>query len=116
LADDALRGRNTPSPGLEVAAAYIASEFRRMGLEPAGDNGTYLQRYPFITRVLDTEAAAVELRAGDTRTTLTYAVDTYVSPGQPATAESQVVYAGSIVDPAHGDALQIGRASCRERV
>lgn len=106
LADDALRGRNTPSPGLEVAAAYIASEFRRMGLEPAGDNGTYLQRYPFITRVLDTEAAAVELRAGDTRTTLTYAVDTYVSPGRPATAESQVVYAGSIVDPAHGDALR----------
>ena len=47
LADDALRGRDTPSPGLEVAAAYIASEFRRFGLEPAGDSGSYLQRWPF---------------------------------------------------------------------
>jgi hypothetical protein len=47
LADDALRGRDTPSPGLEVAAAYIASEFRSFGLKPAGDSGSYLQRWPF---------------------------------------------------------------------
>lgn len=47
LADDALRGRNTPSPGLEVAAAYLASEFRRQGLQPLGDDGSFLQRYPF---------------------------------------------------------------------
>ena len=46
LADDALRGRSTPSPGLEVAAAYIASEFRSLGLMPAGDGETYLQRWP----------------------------------------------------------------------
>lgn len=50
LASDALRGRDTPSPGLEVAAAYIASEFRRAGLEPAGDSGSYLQRWPFPVR------------------------------------------------------------------
>jgi hypothetical protein len=37
LASDALAGRDTPSEGLEVAATYIASEFRRAGLEsPAG--------------------------------------------------------------------------------
>jgi hypothetical protein len=33
LASDALQGRDTPSPGLEVAATYIASEFRADGLE-----------------------------------------------------------------------------------
>ena len=49
LADDALRGRDTPSPGLEVAAAYIASEFRSFGLAPAGDSGSYLQRWPYTT-------------------------------------------------------------------
>jgi hypothetical protein len=50
LASDVLRGRDTPSPGLEVAAAYIASEFMRMGLAAAGDSGGYLQRYPYTPR------------------------------------------------------------------
>ncbi|MGH7474748.1 MAG: M28 family metallopeptidase [Longimicrobiales bacterium] len=47
LASDALAGRDTPSPGLEAAAAYLASEFRALGLEPAGDSGTFIQRYPY---------------------------------------------------------------------
>ncbi len=41
LASDALEGRDTPSRGLDVAAEYIASEFRRAGLEPAGDDGYF---------------------------------------------------------------------------
>jgi hypothetical protein len=45
LADDSMRGRATPSPELELTAAYIADRFRGFGLEPGGDGGTYLQRY-----------------------------------------------------------------------
>src|SRR5271157_4624741 len=41
LASDALAGRGTPSKGLDIAAEYIASEFRRAGLEPAGDDGYF---------------------------------------------------------------------------
>ncbi len=37
IASDLLEGRNTPSPGLEIAAEYIAAQFRRAGLEPGGD-------------------------------------------------------------------------------
>ena len=44
LAHDSMRGRDTPSPELEKAAAWVASEFRRIGLEPAGDGGSYLQQ------------------------------------------------------------------------
>src|SRR5690606_36809173 len=50
LASDALAGRDTWSPGLEAAAAYLASEYRQLGLEPAGDEGTFYQRYPFRSR------------------------------------------------------------------
>jgi len=39
IASDMLEGRNTPSRGLEIAAEYIAAQFRRAGLEPAGDAG-----------------------------------------------------------------------------
>src|SRR5689334_6344613 len=42
LASDALQGRDTPSPGLEAAAEFIASRFRRAGLEPPV-KGTYFQ-------------------------------------------------------------------------
>ncbi|HEU4852764.1 MAG TPA: M28 family peptidase [Telluria sp.] len=41
LASDALEGRATPSRGLDVAAEYIASQFRRAGLKPAGDDGYF---------------------------------------------------------------------------
>ncbi len=41
IASDALEGRNTPSRGLDIAAEYIAAQFRRAGLEPAGDDGYF---------------------------------------------------------------------------
>ena len=37
LAADALEGRDTPSRGLDIAAEYIAAQFRSIGLEPGGD-------------------------------------------------------------------------------
>ncbi|MDT5295519.1 MAG: hypothetical protein QOJ76_2399 [Acidobacteriota bacterium] len=41
LSSDLLEGRKTPSRGLDIAAEYIASQFRRAGLEPAGDDGYF---------------------------------------------------------------------------
>ena len=41
LASDALEGRATPSRGLDLAAEYIAAQFRRAGLEPVGDDGYF---------------------------------------------------------------------------
>ncbi len=46
IADDSMGGRDTPSPGLEATARYIASEFKEFGLTPAGDGGAFIQRYP----------------------------------------------------------------------
>ncbi len=41
IASDLLEGRGTPSRGLDLAAQYIAAQFRRAGLEPAGDDGYF---------------------------------------------------------------------------
>src|SRR6476660_9016194 len=41
LASDLLEGRGTPSRGLDLAAEYIAAQFRRAGLEPVGKDGYY---------------------------------------------------------------------------
>jgi len=48
LADDALEGRAPGTRGGATAAKYIATQFERLGLEPAGDSGTYFQRVPII--------------------------------------------------------------------
>ena len=45
IADPARGGRYTGSPGFQEAAAYVADRFRALGLEPAGDDGTYYQRF-----------------------------------------------------------------------
>jgi len=54
LASDALEGRGTPSAGLDIAAEFIAAQFRRAGLEPVGDDG-YFQtaRFESVTPNLD---------------------------------------------------------------
>jgi hypothetical protein len=41
LSSDLLEGRATPSRGLEIAAEYIASQFRSAGLKPAGSGGYF---------------------------------------------------------------------------
>src|SRR5688572_6394440 len=53
LASDSLQGRDTPSPGLEKAAAYIANEFRSFGLQPAGDSGSFIQRFAYDRSSVD---------------------------------------------------------------
>jgi hypothetical protein len=61
IAHDSMRGRDTPSPELDEVATYIAGEFRRMGLKPGGDRGSYLQRYGVVRKAIDTVATQVHI-------------------------------------------------------
>src|SRR4029079_17163987 len=47
IAHDSMMGRETGSEGAFKTTTYIAAEFQRLGLKPAGDNGTYFQVVPF---------------------------------------------------------------------
>src|SRR5512132_1145473 len=51
LASDELAGRKTGERGNRQAAEYIAKEFERYGLKPAGTNGTFFQEFPFLASV-----------------------------------------------------------------
>lgn len=63
LASDALQGRYTPSPGLEIAAEFIASQFREAGLESGGDSG-YFQSAHMIDRHIPLPTADLVLHDG----------------------------------------------------
>jgi hypothetical protein len=45
LAADEMEGRDTPSRGLDTAARFLAYNLARWGFKPAGDNGTYFQKF-----------------------------------------------------------------------
>ncbi|MBX7219309.1 MAG: M28 family peptidase [Blastocatellia bacterium] len=50
LASDELQGRLPGTPGAEKAAQYIADNFKRAGLKPAGTKG-YFQEFPFVSKI-----------------------------------------------------------------
>ncbi|WP_158943076.1 M28 family peptidase [Granulicella sp. S190] len=46
LADDELHGRGSATRDEHIAALFVASQLQSLGLEPGGDNGTFLQKSP----------------------------------------------------------------------
>lgn len=51
LADDALQGRMAGTASERCAGDYIAAQFQRLGLRPAGDSGTYFQSLPLASAI-----------------------------------------------------------------
>ncbi|MEK6644429.1 MAG: M28 family peptidase [Planctomycetota bacterium] len=45
LADDKLEGRGTGQEGIDKAAEYITDHFKKLGVKPAGDDGTFFQNF-----------------------------------------------------------------------
>ena len=60
LASDKLEGRNTGSEGHRRAAEFVAAQFERDGLKPAGAEG-YMQRVKFNTLQLDESDSSLAL-------------------------------------------------------
>ena len=66
LANDNMEGRNTGSAAHKRAADYVAAQFQKAGLEPAGTNG-YVQTVAFMTRrIIETESSLILVRNGKT--------------------------------------------------
>ncbi len=63
LSSDALAGRYTPSPGLDVAAEFIASQFRAAGLEPGGDHD-YFQTVQMVDRQMPKPSSEMTAQDG----------------------------------------------------
>ena len=81
LASDLLEGRATPSRGLDLAAEYAAAQFRRAGLEPAGDDG-YFQTAAVTVREPNREGFAMTISASG-RTMNIAADQAYILPTAP---------------------------------
>jgi Zn-dependent M28 family amino/carboxypeptidase len=105
LASDLLEGRDSGSPGFDIAAEYVASQFRQLGLTPAGDNGTYFQKVPlWASRPTDKGSVVFKGAAGDVA--LVFGEDYF--PGRSPTAgetrvSAPMVFVGyGVVAPEQG--------------
>ncbi len=106
LAADALQGREAGTPGYDVAAAYVASQFAAAGLAPGGVDGAYFQPVPLLSFQRDNAGALFEVQTRQGVKTLTLGDEYYVS-GSPDFTESSVrapvVFAGfGVVAPQYG--------------
>jgi len=91
LASDELRGRNTPSPGFDIAADYISARLARAGLKPGGDRGAFRQHYELHETRVDTNAATIEIAGRRFAFGRDFAMRSLATP---ISAELPVVYVG----------------------
>jgi Zn-dependent M28 family amino/carboxypeptidase len=89
LASDELEGRGMNQKGGDLAAEYIAAQFKSYGLKPAGENGTYFQKVPMVgvktlpattVALVPKSGAPVELKA----------LDDYVTTNERQTESAEI--------------------------
>ena len=95
LAAPEMRGRGAGMPELDRAADYIAERLRTAGLEPAGDNGTYLQPFELTTGASMGERNSMQIDRLRASTALEVGED-YIPINFSASGEveGEVVFAG----------------------
>ncbi len=108
-ASDFFEGRETATRGQKMAAHYLASQYRKLGLAPKGTVETddaraleaYLQPFPVYSRTLD-RALLTHVQGADTVATYAYGPDAqegfYLAFGSRARTAGGVVFAGYGID------------------
>jgi Zn-dependent M28 family amino/carboxypeptidase len=95
LASDELKGRGSGTPGNNEAGDYIAGRFKAAGLKPAGENGTFFQKFSVFTGItLGTENALSFKQGKQTRTLKLSEEFMPLSSSANASANAPVVFAG----------------------
>src|SRR5688500_1934619 len=101
LAGDLLEGRATASRGYDIAAAYVAAQFRQAGLQPGGDDKSYYQHVPLLEATPVLPGSSAELvREDDTHT---FEYGTHYLPSADfssasSTLSAPMVFAGYGID------------------
>jgi Zn-dependent M28 family amino/carboxypeptidase len=102
LADDLLEGRESGTRGYDIAASYVAAQFKLAGLEPAGRRG-FFDPVPLRRSVLHPGSVSLQVRTGDRVRTFTDAEHFAARPSAheaEQNVEADCVFAGyGIVAP-----------------
>ena len=96
MANDSLKGRDTGSEGYRQAAAYVAAQFEKNGVKPAGEHGFY-QTVPLHELRFRADLSTVELEraSGPVKLEWLKQISVPARAGVPETLEGAMVFAGS---------------------
>jgi len=97
LASDLLRGRQPGSNGYDIAANYVVSQFRQMGLLPAGDDGRYFQQVPLRQAFLEAGSPKMTFSQGGETRSLVFVEQFFMGPSLSrisSDTEAPMVFAG----------------------
>ena len=107
LASDLMEGRNPGTRGYDLAALYVAEQFRGLGLTPAGENGGWYQTVRLQERRFGEAGASLTITgAGGVAQRFANADNVLIAP---SAVEASTVFGAPVVfvgfgmdDPAHG--------------
>lgn len=96
LSNDAMKGRNTGSPEYRRAAEYVAAQFEKAGVKPAGENGWY-QSVPLHEVRLRTDQSSATITGADgtTQLQLLRQITIGARATLPEHVQGKMIFAGS---------------------
>jgi Zn-dependent M28 family amino/carboxypeptidase len=98
LSDDSLQGRGTGQKGGDMAADWIAQQFKSYGLQPAGENGSFFQNVRFYGIRTDPQKTQLSLVPKSGAPLVLKFADDYVATDETHSPQSQIdaplVYVG----------------------
>ncbi len=106
LADDTLKGRDTGSEGYQIAANYVISNFKQLGLSPQGEHNSFEQEVTFRRAFLEDGSAKMSVTNASGNVELAFKDDFLMFGSASATEsaiEAETVFAGyGVVSEAFG--------------
>lgn len=81
LASDELKGRETGSPEIDIAAAYLANMLRKYGVKPIGENNSYYQNVQ-LEKISPAKHLEIELNNSKLNKLLPLNVDNFEFTGE----------------------------------
>jgi hypothetical protein len=99
VAHDSMQGRDVGTPGMARATDYLVREVQRLGLRPAGDGGTYLDRVDLVRTSVRYDVALNGGAMGPADIIPLSGLIEGVPPGARDRGEGRLMYGGYVVDP-----------------
>ena len=91
VASDEMEGRDTPSRGLDLTAKFIGTMLSRWGFKPAGDNGTFYQKFAIKSESIDQVNTVLQI--GEQKYQL--GTDFFRMAGNGSVANAKMVFGGN---------------------
>jgi len=93
LSSSELEGRETSYRGQKVAAQYIASVFRKLGLKPAGNDGSFFQSFTVVV-TKPSPKTSFSLTSGTAKRQFVFGKDFLTTSARETTVTAPVVLIG----------------------